>query len=396
MRKSDLKIIVGGLSAPAPVRDRRFLSAFVTDTRLMGVVGMYANWELATRDGLSSFHQYFYFDAEEYGFETYKSVHGRDPGELAIIEQSLIGGLGGSKADLTEEEVCLLAQLFAEANHHMQLPLPGPKEEYAFLLDRPLPRRKALLPAVMEKMCGSISSEYQVINYFLMRCFARDFVAARFLADPSRDVPLELFPDFLPATLFKNNIKRIRGGGRGRFGCESLIEENGKYALLFTELELSALRITDYRRTTTLSISSQEAAMLLAQPEFITLYEIILEPEDFDELMAEATERSTATAHPNGMLYLAFHKNNDHVHKREYRLNDDVYGIYYVSDFGQVLVASYSSQGIRRLEEELRKSPLRHYLLEVERFEFKEPVLYEFVNSDFDDFEDFINAISEE
>ena len=60
MKKSDLKVIVGGLSAPSPVQDRRFLSAFVTNTRLMGVVGLYINWELETRDGFTSMHQYYY------------------------------------------------------------------------------------------------------------------------------------------------------------------------------------------------------------------------------------------------------------------------------------------------------------------------------------------------
>ena len=44
----------------------------------------------------------------------------------------------------------------------------------------------------------------------------------------------------------------------------------------------------------------------------------------------------------------------------------------------------------------MKKSSLNHYLLETNRFEFKEPVLYEFVNSDFDDFEDFVDVIRED
>jgi hypothetical protein len=394
LKKSDLKVIVGGLSAPSPVQDRRFLSAFVTNTRLMGVVGLYINWELETRDGFTSMHQYYYYDAEEYGFETYKSIYGNNVTELAIVEQTLIGGLGGSKVDLLEEEACLLVQLFAEANRTFSLDLPGKKEEYDFILKKELDNREALTQVVMDKMCGPLESGYQVINYFLMRCFSRDFTAAEYLSCGGFE--LDLFPEYAPSTLCKNSIKRLRQGGGNRFSCESLVEENGKYDLLFTELEISDLQIEEYKRTATLSISPQEAGMLLARPEFVTLYEIVFDPVNFDDLMVEATERAMVTIHPNGKLYLAFNKNNDHVHKREYRLNDDVYGIYYVSDFGQMIVASYSRQGIRSIEEGLKKSPLHNYLLETNRFEFKEPVLYEFVNSDFDDFEDFVDVIRED
>jgi hypothetical protein len=394
LKKSDLKIIVGGLSAPSPALDRRFLSAFVTNTRLMGVVGLYMNWELETRDGFTSMHQYYYYDAEEYGFETYKSIYGNNVTELAIVEQTLIGGLGGSKIDLLEEEACLLVQLFAEANRTFSLDLPGKKEEYEFILSMDLDNRDALTQVVMDKMCGPLESGYQVINYFLMRCFARDFVAAEYLTTGGFN--LDLFPEYVPSTLCKNTIKKLHHGVGNRFSCESLVEENGKYDLLFTEVEIADFQIQEYERTATLTISPQEAGMLLARPEFVTLYEIVFDPVNFDDLVAEATERAMVTIHPNGKLYLAFNKNNDHVHKREYRLNDDVYGIYYVSDYGQMIVASYSKQGIRSIEESLKKSSLNHYLLETNRFEFKEPVLYEFVNSDFDDFEDFVDVIRED
>lgn len=41
----------------------------------------------------------------------------------------------------------------------------------------------------------------------------------------------------------------------------------------------------------------------------------------------------------NGRLFMAFKKNNDHVNSRVFRLSNDVKGIYYLTDFGQLIVA---------------------------------------------------------
>ena len=55
---------------------KEFISAYVTDTRLMGVTGMYVHWALPENSHMTHLHQFFYFDAEECGFDTYRSVLG--------------------------------------------------------------------------------------------------------------------------------------------------------------------------------------------------------------------------------------------------------------------------------------------------------------------------------
>ncbi|HZK61181.1 MAG TPA: hypothetical protein VFC41_03840, partial [Anaerovoracaceae bacterium] len=198
---------------------------------------------------------------------------------------------------------------------------------------------------------------------------------------------------YISSTLCKNSIKKVKGGNISIYNCESLIEEEGRYDLLFTELSIENFKVVSYTKKTTLRISPPEAGLLLSRPEFVTLYEITFDPENFDELIAEATERAMVTSHENGKLYLAFNKNNAHVNKKEYRLNEDVYGLFYVTDYGQLIIASYTKQGIRTLENDLKKTELNNYLIETGKYEFKEPVLYEFVNSDFDDFEEFLDFI---
>ena len=94
MAERKFKVIKGGAAAAVSNYHRKFLSAFITDTRLMGVVGMYIHWELSNNDYITDFHQFFYFDSEEYDRD-YKSSDNYD--EIIMTEQALIGGLGGNK-----------------------------------------------------------------------------------------------------------------------------------------------------------------------------------------------------------------------------------------------------------------------------------------------------------
>ena len=71
MNHSKFTVIKGG-SEP-DFGTRRFLSAYITDTRLMGVVGLQIHWERLEDGGAADFYQLFYYDAEEYGLDSYKS-----------------------------------------------------------------------------------------------------------------------------------------------------------------------------------------------------------------------------------------------------------------------------------------------------------------------------------
>ena len=93
---------------------------------------------------------------------------------------------------------------------------------------------------------------------------------------------------------------------------------------------------------------------------------------------------------------MAFKKNNDHVDERVFRLSNDVKGVYFLTDFGQLIVSAYSLPDIRYLENKLKASPLAPFLMTTAKYEFKEPVLFEFIQSDFEDFEDFLNFIKNE
>ncbi|QHI72551.1 hypothetical protein [Aminipila terrae] len=386
------KVIRGGMDSPLH-SNKQFISAYITDTRLMGVTGLYIHWGIEDENISSDFHQFFYFDAEEYGFETYKSIVGNDIEEITVIESALLGGLGGKKIKIGEAEACHLVQEYAKANQDLAIPLPKGKEEYEFILQKDVTLSLKEKHDLMKKMCDPIHSDYQIINYFLMRCFGHDYYAAKFLTNGR--TPVDIYSDYPISTLCKNTID-INDKENNSYLCESLIESSGSYHIVVSEVTVDSLLISEFKKGSDFKVSAAEAAMMLSRPEYITVYDLETDNDDFiDSSLAEITTNAMMTIHENGRLFLAFNKNNSHVDKPIFRLNEDVYGMFYISDFGQMIIASYNVRGIQSLEMDLRKSPLKGYLSMIAKYEFKEPILYEFIQSDFDDFEDFLEFIRE-
>lgn len=392
MTERKFTVIKGGAAAALSNNSRSFLSGFITDTRLMGVVGLYIHWELSNTEFASDFHQFFYFDAEEYGFETYKSLLGSDPEALAITEQALIGGLGGNKVNVNEREATYLVQKYVAMNEELSLPLPDGKNEFEFLLDEPITLSESENEVLIDKLSTPIVSEYQLINYFLMRVFGRDFEAAAYLA--TNDFSLNILPEDQGATLCKNSVEEFFDENGCSYLCESLIEYDGKYKLVVSEIYLSEGKVSGTKKRSSFFVTSAEAAMMLNHPEFITVYEILTEMEDFLKRFTSLSANSMQTLHENGRLYLEFNKNNDHVNRKVFRLNEDIHGLYYATDFGQLIIAAYSLSEIHEIEKSLSKSEVCTCIIPTAKYEFKEPILYEFIQSDFDDFSDFLDFLN--
>lgn len=396
MTERNFKVIRGGINATVENKNRSFVSAFVTDTRLMGVVVLYIHWELEETDYVSDFHQFFYYDAEEFGLESYKSLMGDDSTSLSVIEQALLGGLGGSKVDVTEREALFLLSHFIDTNKKLSLELPEEKNEYIFLIEdasqNPLTPQEEKV--AFAKMCTPIVSEYQLINYFLMRSYSKD--ADGLMTLVAEDNQIDDISEPTPATLCKNTIDEFRDENGFSYLCESLIECDKRYLLVVTEISTANNKIKSAKRISAFIVSPAEAAMMLNRPEFITVYEVLEDLDNFDMQFNMHAPASLQTIHDNGKLSMQFNKNNNHVNKKVFRLNDDIHGLFFITDLGQFVVAAYSLYAIHELESDLRKNSLDQYLLPTAKYEFKEPILYEFIQSDYDDFTDFLDSLSDE
>jgi len=404
MNKPALRIIEGGLP-PLWKAEKYFVSAYVTDTRLMGAMTMYICWEIPGRAEETMLHQFFYFDTEEYGFDTYKSIIGNDTESVARTEQELMGGLGGSRSDLSSREACFLLAEYMDFNKEHGIELPGDTREYIFMLEDAFsdPLSEEEKDVLANKTCTPIKSEYHLINYFLMRCLGKDYKGAEYLCRGFD--PWSVFPDIPMCTLCRNasdpsDLTDVRPGdtggdlsSEGVFLCQSLIEYDKKYSILVSRIEVHDMKVTDCRLESSMQISPAEAAMLLSRSEFITVYEIMASVKDMEKYTWDLAAGTIVTIHDNGKLMMSFNENNDHVNKRVFRLSEDVFGLYYITDYGQFIISSHSLKNIRKMEDVISSGPLDSLLLPLGKYEFKEPILYEFIQSDYDNFEEFMEDL---
>ncbi|MDR2088747.1 MAG: hypothetical protein LBP73_05275 [Clostridiales Family XIII bacterium] len=392
MNDVKLRVIRGGLHPAAHRADRRFSSAFATDTRLMGVFVLYIHWTSAEAEFDADLHQFFYIDAEKFGIEAYRSVEGNNADLLYDVEQTMIGGLGGSKADISESEAVFIVKKYAGMAKVGGAGLPAGKEEFTFILERSDTLTRPKEDSLFNKLCVPLESNEHTINCFLMRYFAGDAEAVRRLA--AKPVPMGAAPAGRGETLCKNAIEPYSNPSGTSYLCESLTEKNNRYRLVLSEICVSAKRVSSFRIRSCFFVSASEAAMLLSRPEYITVYDVMIEIGDIRRLIARLYPNAMQKNRGSGCLYLQFKNNNEHLKESVYRMNDDIRGIFFVSDHGQFIVAAYSLPVISRIEKELRLT-VRAGLRLHAKYEFKESVFYEFMQSDFLDFSDFVDYLNE-
>lgn len=415
--------------------ERHFESAYITNTRLMGTMTMYIHWQIEGSPDAADLHQFFYFDVEENGLENYQSIWGGDLADVEAVEHMIVDCLGGERVFVTEKEARMLLREYAAFNKEHGKPLPSGYSEYEPMLrEQPAPAGEGEIPFITDtdyekiirtdgaqdneclpgsmhkaqavlfaKECPVIKSEYELINYFLMRCFARDFFAAAYLSGDEGTAPdeeqtpggkngitLDIYPTLPPQTFRKNTIDEKDGF----FLCESLVEANAQYRLIVSKIKVENMRIVRYEHASGFKISPDEAMMQLAHSEFITVFDVI--PSSGTDLTLEmklSFNSMAASQYPHGELYIKFNDNNDHVNSRVFMLSDDISGMYYLSDRAQLIAAAYSLSGIMKMERDVAENDPSLLFIPRMKFEFKQPVLYDFINSGIPRFEDFLDLV---
>lgn len=387
--KIKFKLIEGGLPEKEHA-EKEFVSAFVTDTRLMGQVAMGIHWKILDHPDAEDLYQFFSFDAEECGLDNYKSVWDGDVSALDYIRQTMIGPLGGEDIIISEKEARALFTYFYAMNKQRGFNFREGIHEFRFLIDNPVYLEKEESDALLGKMCTEITTDYQLVNYYIMRMVAKDYRAAAYLSA----VPVDenLFSDLPLVTLLKNTIHSSEDG----YVSHSLVEYDGVYKILLTEIKTSNRKVLSCTRSTGLDVTYKEAALMMARPEFLTVYKILTGPEEFEEKPMVFKYNTMITEHDNGRMYMAFNKSNDHVNSREFIISGDIFGLYFITYSGEFIVAAPGKASIIQMERDLLHSDIGAFLFPVGKFEFQEPVLLQFANSGLSEFEDFLEAITDE
>lgn len=420
MNRANFTVIKGGAATSLSNKQKHFVTAYVTDTRLMGVLAIYARWHISDNDGnpdpLGDLHQFFYIDCEEAGLETYTGLRGDFGIEAISVEQALVGGLGANKITLSEKSLRGIVCHWLGFNQERKLPLPDKLEDYEFLFTPETLFDEKEYLAVMKDICADITNDYQLVNYFLMRCFGRDYEAARFLTSSVHyiprnisdakghplqdDFPLDLYDAYVKASFCRNviDVEKKYKDGSVSYLCESLVEMNGSYDSVISKVVVKDLQVIGFEYCSGFTVSSSEAAMMLSKPEFLTLYDVHLSESEIEDNIGEFTIgfNCIMSRHENGRMFMSFKTTNDHVSERVFMLSNDVRGVFFLTDSGQLIVSASTLEGINSLDAMVAQSPLTPYLFTVGKYEFREPVLLEFISSGMEFFDEFLELITME
>lgn len=383
--KHNFKVLKGG-NTSSEESTYKFINSFVTNTRLMGVEVLYIHWQEESQDQ-EHFHQFFYFDGEEYGLDNYISYKGSDPSRVKKIETLLAGGLGGDKIQISHKEAVFLLQDYIRASKRLEVKLPDKHKEFDFLLETEVFLSPNERKELYEKECTPLENQYQAIHYFLMRIFSRDFEVASCLSQLQVN-DLDLYPELKPSTLIKNTIEVIQN----EYLCESLLDCNGRYYMAVSEISVKDNIIMSFEKHKLFQITPYEASLLINRVEYITCYDIF--DDDIQET-ANLYPNSYMTLYDKGKLFMVYNSHNDHVKDPVFKIHEDVYGSYFISDYGQILLSSFVRDNLTQMEKTLSFKEMSRDLVTLGRFEFKEPILYEFIQDDIDDFIDFIEFYKE-
>ena len=395
-----LKVIEGNLLIDPLEAGGEFVCAEITDTRLMGVVGLHVE----RTQGGTPFHQFFYLDTEEYGFDDYQSFLGAEKDLIDTKKSELFGALGGEWKPISEKEYLFLVKHYSKINQKYKLPLPEGREEYECILKTPLTLSSDEKSTLWDKMCSKITNDYELINYFIMRMVACDREGVSRLSTPISTI--RGFKIEHPGSLLKNEIKPL---STNQFLCVSLIDVDKSFQLIESEISLLDGKVVSFQADKPMNISTWETSLILNKPEYVVHAQMTPtkhsvetkgqnengDEEDFSLIMHSLFETMTESIYDFGRLYMIFRKNNEHVKKKIYRLDQDTVGVVCQIYGGELVFSGNDPLYLGAIENSItNETKLKNIDIEIlGRYKFPEPVVIRFVDSDFDTFKDFLEYL---
>ncbi|WP_419726113.1 hypothetical protein [Terrisporobacter petrolearius] len=355
--------------------------AKVTKSRLMGSMGLTIKYE--NKD--NNIYQYFLLDGEGLGIADYVSLKNPTSKEACNEEERLMGGLGDSRILVKEEVALFLINHFGNKNLEYGKELPGDTEEYIDIITKY--KSNLTLEEVYPIISKKVDNEVEFINYMTMRFIARDRESLKYFSG-SEEISNNHITK-INGALLKNKVTKRN---EEVYISEALYEdEDGYYTckIAFNICkEKDNFRIKSLLVTDTEPIYDFEVFDEISKSEFIDIYKV----KNKDEFLMEFYNDNPfmlKSEMEEGVFFTRFNFNNNHVKKDIYVINNDIKSIYY--QLGDKFFVGTYSERDRKYINKLLMTKYKEYLKVDESYFFEENVLYDFVESGSDDFEDFLD-----
>ena len=274
---------------------------------------------------------------------------------------------------------------FGKKNIQYGKDLPGDVEEYIDIIENF--ESKLTLDEVYPIICKQIESGVEFINYMTMRFIARDRESLKYFSD-SEEISNNHITK-INGALLKN---KVTDRGNGVYISEALYEdEDGYYTCKIAfnisknkdDFKIESLLVTDKQPMYDFEVFDE-----ISKSEYIDVYKLNRKEEFLQEFYYDNPFMLKSDME-EGVFFTRFNFNNDHVKQDVYVINNDIKSIYYqVGD--EFFVGTYSEKD-RKYINKLLLAKYKDYLNVEDSYFFEENVLYDFVESGSDDFEDFLN-----
>jgi hypothetical protein len=243
---------------------------------------------------------------------------------------------------------------------------------------------------VMQKICKSPLSTNEKINYFMMRICDSDDDGIRYLSAG------KLGRDASPArgTLYTLHSNQINYITKNHATIRSLVESDQRYELWISDVTLARGAVSSYKRTSRMKISDTEAYMSLSHSEFVMVFKMADDAEQLTQDSTPFTRRSSFVEEEDGVSYMLFRPNNNHVDTKNFKLYDDIFGIYHITSTGQFICSSSDQRDLAMMELDLVFSPIYRSMELIGNYELNEPVMAQFLSSGYSDFNEFLKQIT--
>lgn len=190
-------------------------------------------------------------------------------------------------------------------------------------------------------------------------------------------------------TLLKNTV--IPRGNK-RYISEALYEDNDGYYT--SKIAFSIDKVNDNFKISSMVVTDKEPVFdfevfdEISKSEFISIYNIN-RVNEFLDIFYKDNPFILKSDMENGTFFTRFNFNNDHVKNNVYVINNDIKAIYYQME-NDFFVGTYSDED-RKYINKILQCNYKEYLDIKEELYFEENVLYDFVESESNDFYDFLD-----
>ncbi|RDY25816.1 hypothetical protein CHL78_016330 [Romboutsia weinsteinii] len=357
-----------------------FKFAKVTNSRLMGSMGLV----IVYTDDKDSMYQYFLLDAEGLGISDYVGLKNPTKEECYREEERLMGGLGADRIRITKEEALFLVSYFGNKNSYYNKDLPGNVDEYVDIIKNN--KSELSIEDIYPKICKEITTDVEFINYITMRFIAWDREALKYYSDSEEISNMHITN--INGTLLKN---KVTNRGNGRYISEALYEDNDGYyecKIAFNidntdgKFKVSSMLVADREPILDFEVFDE-----ISKDEFVSIYNLS-NREEFVERFYIDNPFMLKSDMEDAVFFTRFNFNNNHVKQDIYVINNDIKAIYY--QIGEKFFVGTYSDRDRKYINKILQYNYKDYLQIEDELYFDENVLYDFVESGSNDFDDFL------